>query len=90
MQSFAPEEMPGISVFFRNDAGDIFRTYSTYRRGVEAMMGTYDLLDLVPKGRDEHNPDYPMDWVRHHDRYESSASAAKPAATAGSCCHGSD
>ncbi|WP_280151431.1 thioredoxin family protein [Piscinibacter sp. XHJ-5] len=73
------EELPGISVFYRNDAGDVFHTYSTYGRGVEAMMGTYNLLDLTPKGRDEHDGVYKMDWVRHHDRYE-------PAPQAGSCC----
>jgi predicted dithiol-disulfide oxidoreductase (DUF899 family) len=46
----------------------VFHTYSAYRRGVEAMMGTYSLLDLTPKGRDER--DGPMAWVRHHDRYD--------------------
>jgi predicted dithiol-disulfide oxidoreductase (DUF899 family) len=56
------------SVFYKDDAGDVFHTYSTYRRGVEAMMGTYNLLDLTPKGRDER--DGPMELVRHHDRYE--------------------
>jgi len=86
VQPFAPEEMPGISVFYKNDACEIFHTYSTYGRGVEAMMGTYDLLDLVPKGRDEHNADYPMDWVRHHDRYEP-VPAAK-SSSGSSCCHG--
>ncbi|HMH56100.1 MAG TPA: thioredoxin family protein, partial [Gemmatimonadales bacterium] len=40
------EEAPGLSVFYRNDAGDVFHTYSTYGRGVEVMMGTYRLLDL--------------------------------------------
>lgn len=84
MQAFPVEEAPGISVFYRDDAGSVFHTYSTYGRGVEVMMGTYDLLDLVPKGRDEHNPNYPMDWVRHHDRYEP-APAASPAAAG--CCH---
>ena len=68
MQPFECEELPGISVFFKDDAGDVFHTYSTYRRGVEAMMGTYTLLDLTPKGRDE--ADGAMAWVRHHDRYE--------------------
>jgi predicted dithiol-disulfide oxidoreductase (DUF899 family) len=62
------EEMPGVSVFYKDDAGDVFRTYSTYGRGVEVMMHTYDLLDLTPKGRDENNRS--MYWVRHHDRYE--------------------
>ncbi|MGH8708570.1 MAG: DUF899 domain-containing protein [Burkholderiales bacterium] len=66
-QPFEWDELPGISVFYKNDAGEVFHTYSTYRRGVEAMMGTYNLLDLTPKGRDEEAG--PMNWVRHHDRY---------------------
>lgn len=82
MQPFAPEEMPGISVFYKDDAGKIFHTYSTYGRGVEVMMGTYDLLDLTPKGRDERNASYTMDWVRHHDRYEPQPAAR----AAGACC----
>jgi len=80
-QPFESEELPGVSVFYKDDAGDVFHTYSTYRRGVEVMMGTYNLLDLTPKGRDE-NPGQGMGWVRHHDRYE-------PAPAAGSCCHAS-
>ena len=51
------------------------------------MMGTYNMLDLVPKGRDEHNPGHTMDWVRHHDRYEPQASAKAAAAPAAACCH---
>jgi predicted dithiol-disulfide oxidoreductase (DUF899 family) len=73
LQSFECEELPGISVFCRDEAGQVFHTYSTYRRGVEAMMGTYNLLDLAPKGRDEGNG--PMAWVRHHDRYEPAPAA---------------
>jgi len=65
----AYEEWPGISVFFKNDAGEVFHTYSRYGRGVEDMMGAYRILDLTPKGRDERNVDYKMEWVRHHDRY---------------------
>ncbi|YBV94647.1 thioredoxin family protein (plasmid) [Phyllobacteriaceae bacterium JZ32] len=61
------EEWPGISAFFKDDAGDIFRTYSTYGRGVEVMMGTYAMLDLMPKGRNETEG---MEWLRRHDRYE--------------------
>jgi predicted dithiol-disulfide oxidoreductase (DUF899 family) len=60
--------LPGISVFYVNDAGDVFHTYSTYRRGVDVMMGTYNLLDLAPKGRDEDQLSFTMEWVRHHDR----------------------
>jgi len=85
-QAFPAEEAPGLSVFLRDDTGAVFHTYSTYGRGVEVMMGTYNLLDLVPKGRDEHNPGHTMDWVRHHDRYEPQATA-KAAAPAAACCH---
>lgn len=80
MRPFPSEEAPGISIFYKDDAGEVFHTYSTYGRGVEVMMGTYNLLDLTPKGRDEHNPEFTMDWVRHHDRYE-------PAPVASPCCH---
>lgn len=86
MRPFPSEEAPGVSVFYKDDAGEVFHTYSTYGRGVEVMMGTYNMLDLTPKGRDEHNPVYAMDWVRHHDRYEP-APLAKPAPAASSCCH---
>jgi len=63
------EELPGISVFCKDDAGRVFHTYSTYGRGVELMMGTYQLLDIVPKGRDE-GAGPGMEWVRYHDRYD--------------------
>ncbi len=66
------EEWPGISAFFKDDSGQVFRTYSTYGRGVEAMMGTYNMLDLAPKGRNETSG---MGWVRRHDCYESDPEA---------------
>jgi predicted dithiol-disulfide oxidoreductase (DUF899 family) len=75
------EELPGISVFVKNEAGQVFHSYSTYARGVEVMMGTYNLLDLTPKGRSERDVDHKMEWVRHHDRYEPG-----PVAAAQSCC----
>jgi len=75
-QEFPREEAPGISVFARDAAGTVYHTYSTYGRGVAVVMGTYNLLDLVPKGRDEDNLDYPMEWVRHHDRYEHAPAVA--------------
>jgi len=81
----ASEEWPGVSVFYKDDAGDVFHTYSTYGRGVEVMMGTYNMLDLTPKGRDEENLGFTMEWVRHHDRYEP-APAAKAAPAVSSCC----
>ncbi|MDR7270500.1 putative dithiol-disulfide oxidoreductase (DUF899 family) [Pelomonas saccharophila] len=82
MTPFPNEEAPGISIFCKDEAGQVFHTYSTFGRGVEVMMGTYNLIDLTPKGRDEGALSYTMEWVRHHDRYESAAPA--PAA----CCGG--
>ena len=72
---FPQTEAPGISVFARDAAGEVYLTYSTYGRGVEVVMTTYDLLDLVPKGRDEDKDEYGMQWLRHHDRYETRAAA---------------
>lgn len=62
------EDREGISVFCKNDAGQIFHTYSTYARGIDMVNGTYQLLDLVPKGRDEPKGDTQF-WVRRHDEY---------------------
>jgi predicted dithiol-disulfide oxidoreductase (DUF899 family) len=70
MVAFPSEEAPGISVFYKGAAGEVFHTYSTYGRGVEVMMGSYHMLDLTPKGRDERDVPNKMEWVRHHDRYE--------------------
>jgi predicted dithiol-disulfide oxidoreductase (DUF899 family) len=61
------EETPGISVFRRED-GAIYRTYSTYARGLDMLNGAYHMLDLTSKGRDE-DPSHTMSWVRRHDRY---------------------
>ncbi len=84
-QPFPHEEAPGISVFHRDETGAVFHTYSRYGRGVEVMMHTYALLELTPKGRDEDGLDYPMAWVRHHDRYEPAASVSTAPTTA-ACC----
>jgi predicted dithiol-disulfide oxidoreductase (DUF899 family) len=62
------DELPGISVFYKNAAGEIFHTYSCYARGLDMMNAAYHYLDLVPRGRDE-GGDHPMAWVRHRDRY---------------------
>jgi predicted dithiol-disulfide oxidoreductase (DUF899 family) len=53
---------------FKAKAGAMFHTYSTYARGIDMVNGTYQFLDLAPKGRDE-GSDFPQEWVRHHDRY---------------------
>ena len=68
-QKFPSEEGPGTSVFYKDAAGDIFHTYSAYARGLDMLIGTYNWLDLTPKGRDEAGLDFTMAWVRHHDRY---------------------
>jgi predicted dithiol-disulfide oxidoreductase (DUF899 family) len=65
------DELPGISVFTRDDEGAVFRTYSTYARGLEDINTTYRVLDLLPKGRDEDALAYGMEWVRLHDEYEA-------------------
>jgi predicted dithiol-disulfide oxidoreductase (DUF899 family) len=67
---FSVEEAPGISVFYRDEKGGIFHTYSCYARGLDMLNGAYHYLDLVPKGRDEDNLSYPMEWLRRHDQYE--------------------
>src|ERR1700744_1058876 len=69
MMAFPAEERAGLSVFFKDAAGEIFHTYSTYARGLDMLVGTYNFLDLVPKGRDEAGLKNPMAWVRHHDKY---------------------
>lgn len=76
LRPFPVEEAPGVSVFARDDDGTIHHTYSTYGRGVEFIMGTYHILDLTPKGRDEAGLEYGMEWLRHHDHYDQTANAS--------------
>ncbi|HWF48077.1 MAG TPA: thioredoxin family protein [Bryobacteraceae bacterium] len=65
------EEGAGLSVFYKDDSGQIFHTYSSYGRGNEELLGTYVHLDITPKGRNENGPGFNLtDWVRHHDRYD--------------------
>ena len=70
LTSEVSDEMPGVSVFFK-DGEAIFHTYSTFGRGIDMLNGAYHYLDLVPKGRDEGDLEYTMEWLRHHDRYEA-------------------
>ena len=71
MREFQSEELPGLSVFYKNDRGELFHTYSTFARGAEEMLTTYVFLDLTPKGRNETGPSYDLtDWVRRHDQYD--------------------
>jgi predicted dithiol-disulfide oxidoreductase (DUF899 family) len=73
LREFHCEDLPGRSVFFKDENEDIFHTYSTFARGCESALATYMLLDLVPKGRGEAGLSPPMAWVRHHDRYPESS-----------------
>jgi predicted dithiol-disulfide oxidoreductase (DUF899 family) len=74
------DEMPGTSVFFKNEAGEIFHTYSAFARGSELIGGVYGILDVTPRGRNEPPGGNLTAWVRRHDEY-----AEKPG---DSCCHG--
>lgn len=85
MQEFPSEEAPGASVFYKDATGAVFHTYSAYARGLDILVGTYNFLDLTPKGRDEEGLPHTMSWVRHHDRYEDGYFDA-PAAAADACC----
>lgn len=67
---FMSDELPGLSVFYKDEDGDVFHTYSTYARGLDQLIGAYNFLDLTPKGRDE-DPENTMSWVRRHDQYDS-------------------
>jgi predicted dithiol-disulfide oxidoreductase (DUF899 family) len=72
------DELPGLSAFYKNERGEVFHTYSTYARGLDILVGTYNVLDMAPKGRDEDSLPWTMAWVRRHDEYET---APQP-----SCC----
>lgn len=79
-QDINSDEMPGLSAFYKDENGDVLHTYSAYARGLDTLVGTYNFLDLAPKGRDEDKLPWTMAWVRRHDEYAD----AKPRA---SCCH---
>jgi predicted dithiol-disulfide oxidoreductase (DUF899 family) len=86
------EDLSGLSVFYKDESGAIFHTYSAFGRGAEEVLGAYMYLDLTPKGRNENGPNFDLtDWVRHHDRYGApgrvnSVGRWEPAEAAG-CCH---
>lgn len=78
---YQTEELPGLSVFYKDPSGQIFHTYSTYARGLDRFIGAYQFLDVTPNGRNENGPNRELkDWVKRHDQYGD-----KPAAS--SCCH---
>jgi predicted dithiol-disulfide oxidoreductase (DUF899 family) len=74
-QRFRGEDAPGMSVFAKDGEGRVLHTYSTYARGLDALNGAYQIMDLLPKGRDEASLPYGMAWLRYHDEYESAPSA---------------
>lgn len=85
------EDLPGVSVFAKDAKGAIYHTYSSYARGLDILVGAYNWLDLVPKGRDEGGLKHSMAWVRHHDRYDGhyvvdATSPYIPPKDVGSCC----
>jgi predicted dithiol-disulfide oxidoreductase (DUF899 family) len=76
--SEAFDELPGLSVFCKNEAGQVYHTYSSYARGNEEVIGTFIYLDITPKGRNEKEI---MDWVKRNDEYDISPQ---------SCCHSAE
>jgi predicted dithiol-disulfide oxidoreductase (DUF899 family) len=59
-----------VSVFFR-EGDDVFHTYSAYQRGLDALLNTYNYLDLTPLGRQDEDGPNPQAWIRYHDQYSS-------------------
>ena len=70
---YMSDEMPGYSIFYKDEAGDIFHTYSVFARGTELMGGVYGFLDVTPKGRNEPPGGNLTAWVRRHDEYAEKA-----------------
>ena len=68
--TFPSDERPGASAFYKDADVAIYHTYSTYARGLDILVGTYNFLDMAPKGRDEDGLKHTMAWVRHHDKYD--------------------
>lgn len=77
---FSSEEAPGASVFYKDETGAVFHTYSTYARGLDILLGAYNYLDLTPRGRDEAGLPWTMAWVRRHDEYEDERAGRMSAA----------
>jgi predicted dithiol-disulfide oxidoreductase (DUF899 family) len=67
---FNHQDREGVSVFYKDEAGSIFHTYSAYARGIDILNTAYNYLDLAPKGRDEDELDFTQSWVRYHDQYQ--------------------
>jgi predicted dithiol-disulfide oxidoreductase (DUF899 family) len=71
------EDLHGTSVFFKDNDGTVYHTYSSYGRGDERGLGAYMILDVTPNGRNETGPNFNLtDWVRRHDEYDESSAKA--------------
>jgi predicted dithiol-disulfide oxidoreductase (DUF899 family) len=68
-QAFPSTEAPGASVFYKDEDGTMYHTYSVYQRGLDMFITAYHYLDIVPKGRDEGGLGYTMEWLKLHDEY---------------------
>ena len=75
-------EREGVSVFFKDEKGDIYHSYSTFARGVDILLNTYNMLDMTPKGRNEEKG---MDFIRYNDKYPDQNADATIAKT--EACH---
>ncbi len=64
----AEPQKEGMSSFALQD-GVVYHAYSTYARGVEALMGTYQFLDRAPRGRNEDDLEFRQAWWRRHDEH---------------------
>jgi predicted dithiol-disulfide oxidoreductase (DUF899 family) len=67
---YAHADLPGVSVFAKDERGQVFHTYSAFARGCDALLASHTFLDMTPKGRNETLPDGTF-RLRHHDRYEA-------------------
>ena len=64
------QDLSGRSVFYKDETGEIFHTYSSYARGGEEVLGIYGILDSMPKGRNENGPYHSLtDWARPRNMY---------------------
>jgi len=68
---YLDRDLPGVSVFCKDEAGEVFHTYSTYARGLDALLGANHYLDLTPEGR---NDGAHPNWPRRRDEYDMPAS----------------
>lgn len=80
--NFAPmtgrsRDLPGVSVFYKDESGEIFCTFQVRARGGDPLIGAYHYLDLTPKGRNETGRGNLSDWVHLHDEYGEAECASR-------------